>query len=305
MGKHSSPKPGFAKQLVRDLTPASKRSAGRHSSDAPSTATSVLATVRQRPVVAAIAVPAAATAAVVGSTVVMSPPEAGNVTTEAADTSAQEPQSSPSAVSQDEIDAQREKAGEEYLKDVKDDPKYKNKTSKTTLDVKSPKPKPSPTTEKAETSSGAASTSDDKSDEKSDDKSSDSDEKSSAGGDTPEGISNEPCSVSSSIESGLQPNAVNGYRAVCAKFPEVKTYGGVRPGSGTSDHYTGGAVDIMITGATGDRIADYLIKNSGALNVKYVIWEQRIWNPGSGWSSMEDRGSPTDNHFDHVHVSFN
>ena len=92
----------------------------------------------------------------------MSPPEAGNVTTEAADASAQEPQSSPSAVSQDEeIDAQREKAGEEYLKDVKDDPKYKNKTSKTTLDVKSPKPKPSPTTEKAETSSGAASTSDD------------------------------------------------------------------------------------------------------------------------------------------------
>ncbi|MCF2587671.1 ligand-binding protein SH3 [Brevibacterium sp. UCMA 11752] len=303
MGKHSSPKPGFAKQLVRDLTPAGKagkagkRSAGRHSSDAPSTATSVLATVRQRPVVAAIAVPAAATAAVVGSTVVMSPPEAGNVTTEAADTSAQEAKSSPSAVSQDEIDAQREKAGEEYLKDVKDDPKYKNKTSKTTLDVKTPKPKPSPTTEKAETESGGA--------KSTEEKSTDSDEKSSEGSDTPEGISNEPCSVSSSIESGLQPNAVNGYRAVCAKFPEVKTYGGVRPGSGTSDHYTGGAVDIMITGSTGDRIAEYLIQNSGALNVKYVIWEQRIWNPGSGWSSMEDRGSPTDNHFDHVHVSFN
>ncbi|SDS95506.1 hypothetical protein SAMN04489751_3337 [Brevibacterium sandarakinum] len=297
MGKHSSPKPGFAKQLVRDLTPASKRSAGRHSSDAPSTATSVLATVRQRPVVAAIAVPAAATAAVVGSTVVMSPPEAGNVTTEAADTSAQQEKSSPSAVSQDEIEAQREKAGEEYLKDVKDDPKYKNKTSKTTLDVKTPKPKPSATTEKAEAESGGA--------KSSDEKSSGSDEKSSESEGTPEGISNEPCSVSSSIESGLQPNAVNGYRAVCAKFPEVKTYGGRRPGSGTSDHYTGGAVDIMITGATGDRIADYLIKNSGALNVKYVIWEQRIWNPGSGWSSMEDRGSPTDNHFDHVHVSFN
>lgn len=292
MGKHSSPKPSFAKQLVRDLTPASKRSAGRHSSDAPSTATSVLATVRQRPVVAAIAVPAAATAAVVGSTVVMSPPEAGNVTTEAADTSAQKPQSTPSADSQDEIDAQRKKAGEEYLKDVKDDPKYKNKTSKTTLDVKTPKPKPSATTEKADTESGSA-------------KSSDAGDKASKGGDTPSGISNEPCSVSSSIESGLQPNAVNGYRAVCAKFPEVKTYGGVRPGSGTSDHYTGGAVDIMIADSTGDRIAEYLIKNSDALNVKYVIWKQRIWNPGSGWSSMEDRGSPTDNHFDHVHASFN
>ena len=295
MGKHSSNKPSLAKQLVRDLTPAKKRSAGRHSGDVPSTATSVLATIKQRPVVAAIAVPAAATAAVVGSTVVMGPPDTGNVTTEAADTSSQETEktSSPSAASQDEIDAQREKAGEEYLKDVKDNPKYKNKTSKTTLDVKSPKPKPSQTAEKAE--SGAA---------VSDDKSSDSDDKSSEGSDTPEGVSNEPCSVSSSIESGLLPNAVNGYRAVCAKFPEVKTFGGRRPGTG-SDHNTGEAVDIMISGSTGDRIADYLIKNQGSLNVKYVIWEQRIWQPGSGWSSMEDRGSPTANHFDHVHASFN
>ena len=289
MGKHSSPKAGFAKQLVRDLTPANKRSAGRHSADVPSTATSVLATVRQRPVVAAIAVPAAATAAVVGSTVVMGPPDTGNVTTEAASTSQE--QTSPSAVSQDEIDAQREEAGKEYLKNVKDDPKYKNKQSKTTLDVKSPKPKPSPTSQKAESESGGASSSDEKS--------------SSKGGDDSGGISNEPCSVSSSIESGLLPNAVNGYRAVCAKFPEVKTFGGRRPGSGSSDHYTGEAVDIMITGSTGDRIADYLIKNHSSLNVKYVIWEQRIWQPGSGWSSMEDRGSPTDNHFDHVHASFN
>ena len=226
----------------------------------------------------------------------MGPPDTGNVTTEAASTSQE--QASPSAVSQDELDAQREEAGEEYLKDVKDDPKYKNKQSKTTLDVKSPKPKPSPTTEKAESdskSSGTKSSEDSSSDEKSSSK-----DKEASGG-----VSNESCSVSSSIESGLLPNAVNGYRAVCAKFPEVKTYGGRRPGSGSSDHYTGEAVDIMITGSTGDRIAEYLIKNQGALNVKYVIWEQRIWNPGSGWESMSDRGSPTDNHFDHVHVSFN
>ena len=82
MGKHSSPKPSFAKQLIRDLAPG-KRPAGRRAANAPSSATSVLATVKQRPVVAAIAVPAAATAAVVGSTVVMGPPESGNVTTEA------------------------------------------------------------------------------------------------------------------------------------------------------------------------------------------------------------------------------
>ena len=291
MGKHSSPKPSFAKQLIRDLAPG-KRPAGRRAANAPSSATSVLATVKQRPVVAAIAVPAAATAAVVGSTVVMGPPESGNVTTEAASTTPEE-STTASTPSQKELDAERKKAGEEYLEKVKDDPKYKNKTSKTDLEVKAP-PKPEPTAE----SSAAEKKSDDSSSaEKS------GDEKSSGGG-TSSDTSAPPCSVSSSIESGLLPNAVNGYRAVCAKFPEVKTYGGRRPGTG-SDHNTGEAVDIMITGSTGDRIADYLIQNQGALNVKYVIWKQRIWMPGQGWKGMEDRGDATANHFDHVHASFN
>ncbi|WGP04936.1 hypothetical protein QFE97_12560 [Bacillus subtilis] len=293
MGKHSSPKPSFAKQLIRDLAPG-KRPAGRRAANAPSSATSVLATVKQRPVVAAIAVPAAATAAVVGSTVVMGPPESGNVTTEAASTTPEE-STTASTPSQKELDAERKKAGEEYLEKVKDDPKYKNKTSKTDLEVKAP-PKPKPTAESSATS------------EKSDDSSSDeksSDEKSSGEGEgTSSDTSAPPCSVSSSIESGLLPNAVNGYRAVCAKFPEVKTFGGRRPGTG-SDHNTGEAVDIMITGSTGDRIADYLIQNQGALNVKYVIWKQRIWMPGKGWKAMEDRGSATANHVDHVHASFN
>lgn len=254
----------------------------------------MLATVKQRPVVAAIAVPAAATAAVVGSTVVMGPPESGNVTTEAASTTPEE-STTASTASQKELDAERKKAGEEYLEKVKDDPKYKNKTSKTDLEVKAP-PKPKPTAESSATSEKSA---DSSSDEKS------SDEKSSGEGDgTSSDTSAPPCSVSSSIESGLLPNAVNGYRAVCAKFPEVKTFGGRRPGTG-SDHNTGEAVDIMITGATGDRIADYLIQNQGSLNVKYVIWKQRIWMPGQGWKGMDDRGDATANHFDHVHASFN
>ncbi|MCV7097646.1 hypothetical protein H7H99_21600, partial [Mycobacterium kubicae] len=39
------------------------------------------------------------------------------------------------------------------------------------------------------------------------------------------------------------------------------------------------------------------------LGVTYVIWQQR-YNDGNGWSTMENRGSPTANHMDHVHVSF-
>ena len=53
----------------------------------------------------------------------------------------------------------------------------------------------------------------------------------------------------------------------------------------------------------GDAVAAYAIANAGRLNIKYVIWKPRIWLPGSGWRGMADRGSPTQNHFDHVHIS--
>src|SRR5699024_12499307 len=99
-------------------------------------------------------------------------------------------------------------------------------------------------------------------------------------------------------------NPLDGCAAVFTKSPEGQTRGGRRPGTG-SDHNTCEAVDIMITGSTGDRIADYLIKNHSSLNVKYVIWKQRLWMPRQGWKGMEDRGSATANHFDHVHASFN
>ena len=39
--------------------------------------------------------------------------------------------------------------------------------------------------------------------------------------------------------------------------------------------------------------------------MKYVIWRQRYWEPGGSWEPMEDRGSPTANHMDHVHVTVN
>ncbi|MFC4009252.1 coiled-coil domain-containing protein [Nonomuraea purpurea] len=65
---------------------------------------------------------------------------------------------------------------------------------------------------------------------------------------------------------------------------------------------TGGSMPSAINNALGDRIADWAIKNKDKLGVKYVIWRQRI-NQGSGWEGMSDRGSVTENHFDHVHIS--
>jgi hypothetical protein len=76
---------------------------------------------------------------------------------------------------------------------------------------------------------------------------------------------------------------------------------GVGGRGNTSDHPGGYALDFM-TGS-GDAVADCMVENAGALNVSYVIWNQRI-NTGSGWEGMEDRGGTTANHKDHVHISF-
>lgn len=111
-----------------------------------------------------------------------------------------------------------------------------------------------------------------------------------------------PCAGGSGVESGLQPDTVRVYRAVCAEFPSVSRYGGR---SGGGDHGSGLALDIMVTGSTGDQIASFLQKHRSELGIHYLIWEQRIWRPSTSgsWRGMSDRGSPTANHMDHVHVS--
>jgi hypothetical protein len=84
----------------------------------------------------------------------------------------------------------------------------------------------------------------------------------------------------------------------------LRTIGGYRPNAG--EHSTGQAVDFMISGKSqGDAVAAFVQSHAGEFNVKYVIWRQRYWEPGSSWDPMEDRGSPTANHMDHVHVTVN
>jgi hypothetical protein len=78
---------------------------------------------------------------------------------------------------------------------------------------------------------------------------------------------------------------------------------GVAQRANASDHPTGHALDLMVRGEKGDRIADCALANADELGVKYVIWEQAM-NDGSGWTEMSDRGDDTANHYDHVHISF-
>lgn len=91
---------------------------------------------------------------------------------------------------------------------------------------------------------------------------------------------------------------------------DLGVVGGYREDADT--HTSGLAADFMVNGsgtndhAMGQAIATYLQQNAPRLGVRYLIWEQRIWNTeraDEGWRLMADRGSPTQNHFDHVHVT--
>ncbi|KAK4501574.1 hypothetical protein PRZ48_007383 [Zasmidium cellare] len=102
---------------------------------------------------------------------------------------------------------------------------------------------------------------------------------------------------------------------------DVEMRGGLAEGrEEDSDHYTGMAIDLMISDAGGDatiggrEIAEWVMRNRNDLKLKYVIWGQRIWSNEVGssdkvvgwpaWRNLGDRESITANHWDHVHVSF-
>lgn len=101
-------------------------------------------------------------------------------------------------------------------------------------------------------------------------------------------------------------------QAIQEQFPEVQTIGGWRPSDPYPDHPSGRAVDVMIPDYKttrgknlGSEINDYILDNADFFNVEYSIWAQ-TYHPANGASNrMEDRGSDTQNHFDHVHITVN
>jgi hypothetical protein len=110
------------------------------------------------------------------------------------------------------------------------------------------------------------------------------------------------------VPAGLRPNAARGAAHVREVFGFDGTIGGIGQRSGPSDHPDGNAIDVMTNqnSQLGRDIAQYFIDNAEALGVKYVIFEQTIYQASNGWQgkAMEDRGSPTANHMDHPHISF-
>lgn len=93
---------------------------------------------------------------------------------------------------------------------------------------------------------------------------------------------------------------------------QIKTIGGWRASAtDPKGHPSGNALDFMIDdikdgSSVGDRLAADAVSNAKDYSVEYVIWEQKLYASYTKWKprKMSDRGSKTENHFDHVHINF-
>ena len=118
--------------------------------------------------------------------------------------------------------------------------------------------------------------------------------------------------VTKSENAGLQPQTA-AFKEEIANLFGITSFSGYRPGD-SGDHGKGLAIDFMVpvSSTLGDQIAEYAVQNMASCGINYIIWKQRFYapydskyGPAYTWNQMPDRGSVTENHYDHVHVSMN
>ena len=136
---------------------------------------------------------------------------------------------------------------------------------------------------------------------------------SEAAPDAPEAPAKQPAATNTlPTNPNLQPQAEAFRQDVAAKFG-LTNIGGYREGD-PQDHGKGRAVDVMVPvgSEVGNQVAQYAVDNIANAGISYVIYRQHfyapvdnIYGPANTWNQMPDRGSITENHYDHVHVSFN
>lgn len=122
------------------------------------------------------------------------------------------------------------------------------------------------------------------------------------------------------------PRAIaNGIHALIQRSPVLAPYMWIGSGwrTGSSEHKSGRAIDIMITAdtgrmptdaerAAGNALVGWLIANAKALGVQGIIFSRdskrrpQLWgysHPGT-WVDGAPRGSISGDHVDHIHVNF-
>ena len=124
------------------------------------------------------------------------------------------------------------------------------------------------------------------------------------------------------VSASVQPEQIiSGDRAIVELAQDLTaTFGplefsSIRPNDPLPEHRQGLALDVMIPGwdtptgqQLGDRIAAWVAEHAQDYRVRYLIWRQHYQpfpadqNDGA---PMQDRGSPTQNHLDHLDITIN
>jgi septal ring factor EnvC (AmiA/AmiB activator) len=124
-----------------------------------------------------------------------------------------------------------------------------------------------------------------------------------------------PAGPSAASYQRMTPTAKRLYGLVSRIF-DIHAIGGWRPTGSVpgSDHPRGRALDVFISypgaqgRALGWRVANWAADNAWVLDVKYVIFNGRIWTGDGGWHAYRHPSdpcncNPTLRHDDHVHIS--
>ncbi|AMT71983.1 tail tape measure protein [Mycobacteroides immunogenum] len=111
---------------------------------------------------------------------------------------------------------------------------------------------------------------------------------------------------------GLNPGADFLRTTIMRQWPQIGDIGGRRAEDGYGEHSSGNALDVMVPGwdtpegiLLGNQVAGFLAKNREQLGLDGFIWRQTSYGYGGSFTdgkAMSDRGSPTQNHMDHLHV---
>lgn len=110
------------------------------------------------------------------------------------------------------------------------------------------------------------------------------------------------------VEAATKSISREVFDAAKAAGHEIWYMWGYDPNAGNPEHHSGRALDFMVHNhAAGQWVRNYIWNNRKRLRLQHVIWEQHITStvtsPGVV-RKMADRGSPTENHMDHVHALF-
>jgi hypothetical protein len=118
--------------------------------------------------------------------------------------------------------------------------------------------------------------------------------------------------------TGLTPRAER-LRAAVTEVFGAQSLGGFAPGGvgqghgADSTHYDGRAIDVFFRPVTGENrragwvLAHWLVAHAGALDIQYVIFDDRFWSVHSSRGQWQEYRAPEPRneilrHLDHVHV---